>query len=145
MIVFVSAADAGSYYLQYTTRTGGVWSAPANVYDQGGNVAYASTTPALAALPNGGAILAWQGGSPAYPYVSTYTASGWTAPVAVSSDTLVSPPALSPGVCGADAVMAYVKTGGTVEVVTTTGGTWATPAAISGATGMQWAAVATVP
>jgi len=146
MQVFVHAGDAGSYYLQYATRTSGTWSAPANVYDQGTTIAYAGTTPAIAALPNGGAILAWQGSSPAYPYVSTYSAaSGWTAPVAVSSDTLLSPPAVAPGVCGSDAVLTYVKTGGAVEVVTTSGGTWGTPEAIAGATGMQWVAVAAVP
>jgi len=146
MLVFVHAGDAGSYYLEYATSTGGTWSAPSNVYAQGTNIAYAGTTPALAALPNGGAILAWQGSSPAYPYVSTYAAaSGWTAPVAVSSDTLLSPPAVAPGICGADAALAYVKTGGAVEVVTTTGGTWGTPETIAGATGMQWVAVAAVP
>jgi hypothetical protein len=143
MVVFVHAGDAGSYYLQYTTRAAGVWSTPADVYDQSGAVAYSSTTPALAALPGGKAILAWQGASPAYPYVSTYTpGSGWTSPVPASSDTLAAPPALAPGVCGADAVLAYVKTGGSVAVVTTSGGTWGTPQAIGGATGMQSVAVA---
>jgi hypothetical protein len=146
MQVYVQSSDAGSYYLEYSTRTSGAWSAPANVYAQGSNVAYAGTTPALAGLPNGGAILAWMGGTPAYPYVSTYTpGGGWSAPVAVSSDTLVSPPAVATGVCGATAVMAYVKTGGAIEVVTTSGGVWETPQAIAGAGGMQWVAVATVP
>jgi hypothetical protein len=144
--VFVHAGDAGSYYLQYATRTGGTWSAPANVYAQGTTIAYAGTTPSLAALPNGGAILAWQGSTPAYPYVSTYSAAGgWTAPVAASTDTLLSPPAVAPGVCGASAALAYVKAGGAVEVVTSSGSAWGTPAAITGATGMQWVAVAAVP
>jgi hypothetical protein len=146
MEVFVHAGDAGSYYLEYSTRTTGTWSAPATVYAQGTTIAYAGTTPALAALPNGGAILAWQGSSPAYPYVSTYSAAGgWTAPVAASTDTLLSPPAVAPGVCGASAALAYVKIGGVVEVVTVSGGTWGTPEAIAGATGMQWVAVAAVP
>jgi hypothetical protein len=145
MQVFVHAGDAGSYYLQYSTRTAGTWSTPANVYAQGTTIAYAGTTPALAALPNGGAILAWQGSSPAYPYVSMYTAGEWTAPVAASAGTLLSPPSVAPGVCGADATLAYVKTGGDVEVVTTSGGAWAAPQAIAGATGMEWVAVAAVP
>jgi hypothetical protein len=146
MQVFVHAGDAGSYYLEYATRTAGTWSTPTNVYAQGTSIAYAGTTPALAALPNGGAILAWQGSGPAYPYVSTYSAaSGWTAPVTASTDTLLSPPTVAPGVCGAGAALAYVKTGGAVEVVTSSGGTWGTPEAISGATGMQWVAVAAVP
>jgi hypothetical protein len=91
------------------------------------------------------AILAWQGSSPAYPYVSTYTAGGWTAPVAASADTLLSPPSVAPGVCGADATLAYVKMGGAVEVVTTSGGAWATPQAIAGATGVEWVALAAAP
>ena len=146
MIVFVHAGDAGSYYLQYATRSGGTWSSPADVHDTAGSIAYSSSTPALAALPGGKAVLAWQGSSPAYPYVSTFDpASGWTAPIAASSDALLSPPSVAPGVCGADAVMAYVKTGGAVEVVTLSGGSWGTPVAIAGTTGLQWAAIAVQP
>jgi hypothetical protein len=148
MVVFVHAGDAGSYYLQYATRTAstGGWSTPADVYATGGNVAYAGTTPALCALPGGKALLAWQGSTTSYPYVSTYDpAGGWTAPIPASSDALVSPPSVAPGVCGADAVMAYVKTGGGVQVVTSSGGSWGTPVAISGASGMQWAAIASSP
>ena len=146
MIVFVHAGDAASYYLQYTTRTGGTWSTPADVYDQSGSVAYAGATPSLAALPGGKAILAWQGSSPASPYVSSYDpASGWSAPAAASSDTILSPPSVAAGVCGATAALAYVKTGGTVSVVTANAGAWGTPQAISGATGMTWTALASRP
>jgi len=146
MIVFVHAGDAGAYYLAYATRTGGTWSAPANVYAQGSTVAYSGTTPALTALPGGKALLAWQGGGPAYAYASAYDpAGGWSAPIAVSSDVLASPPSVAPGVCGADAAMAYVKSGGAVSVVTMTGGSWGTPASIGGATGMQGVAVASSP
>jgi len=146
MLVFVHAGDAGSYYLEYATRAAGAWSAPANVYAQGGTVAYAGSTPALVALPGGKAVLAWQGGSPAYAYVSSYDpARGWSAPIAVSSDVLASPPSVAPGVCGADAVMAYVKTGGGVSVVTLSGGSWGTPVPVTGATGMQGVAIATSP
>lgn len=145
MIVIVHAGDAGSYHLQSTVRTSGSWSTPADVFDQSGNVAYAGTTPALAALPGGGAVLAWLGSSPAYAYVSTYGASGWTAPQAVSADVLASPPSVAAGVCGAQAAIAYVTTTGTVSVVTLAGGTWATPVPIGGATAMQSVAIATSP
>lgn len=146
MIVLVHAGDAGSYYLQYATRTGGTWSAPADVHDTAGAIAYSSTSPSLAALPGGKAVLAWQGSSPAHPYVSTYDpASGWTAPIPVSNDTLLSPPSVAPGVCGADAVLTYVATGGAVQVLTLSGGSWGTPAPIAGASGMQWAAIAVQP
>ena len=146
MVVFVNAGDAASYYLEYTTRTGGTWSAPADVYDQSGNVAYAGSTPSLAALPGGGAVLAWQGGSPAYPYVSVYTAgSGWSAPQAVSADTLASTPSVAPGICGATLALAYVKADGTVAFTSASGGPWTTPELLPGATGMTWAALATSP
>jgi hypothetical protein len=146
MVVFVHAGDAASYYLQYATRTSGSWSAPADVYDQSGNVAYAGATPSLAALPGGGAVLAWQGSSPAYPYVSVYTAgSGWSAPLAVSADTLASTPSVAPGVCGATMALAYVKTDGTVAFTSASGGPWTTPELLPGATSMTWAALATSP
>jgi hypothetical protein len=145
MIVFVHAGDAGDYHLQSTVRTSGTWSAPADVFDQSGNIAYAGTTPSLAALPGGGAVLAWLGSSPAYAYVSTYGASGWTAPMAVSADVLAAPPSVATGVCGATAAIAYATTAGTVSVVTLAGGTWTTPAVIAGATGMASAAIATSP
>jgi hypothetical protein len=145
MIVFVSAADAGSYYLQYTVRTGTTWSAPEYVFDQTGHVAYTSYAPSLAALPGGGAILAWWGSSPAYAYESTYGAGGWTSPIGVSADTIQSPPSVAAGVCGADAVAAYVTTAGTVSVATLTAGTWTTPVPIGDASGMQTVAIATTP
>jgi hypothetical protein len=41
--------------------------------------------------------------------------------------------------------VAFVQTGGQVEVTSLTGTTWSSPAAISGATGMQSVAIATSP
>jgi len=144
MIVFVSAADAGVYYLQYTVRTSGTWSAPAYVYDATGHVAYTSSPPSLAALPAGGAIVAWLGGSPAYAYESVYAAGAWSSPIAVSNDTIVSPPSVAAGVCGSQAVVAYVTTSGSVIVATLAGGTWTT-VPIADASGMQTVAIATNP
>jgi hypothetical protein len=146
MLVFVHAGDAGDYHLDYSVRAGGTWSAPAEVYDMSGNIAYAGTTPALAALPGGGAVLAWLGSSPAHAYVSTYDpASKWTAPFAVGSAVLASPPSVAPGVCGATAAMAYVQTTGEVDVVTLAGGAWGSPQAIAGANGMTSVAIASAP
>lgn len=146
LVVFVHAGDAGSYFLQYATRTSGAWSSPADVYDQAGNVAYAGTTPSLAPLPGGKAILAWLGASPAYAYVSSYDpGAGWTAPMAVSSDTLAAPPSVAAGICGAMASVAYAKTDGTVAVTSTTGGPWSTPQLVAGATGMTSVALASAP
>lgn len=143
MIVFVHQTD---FNLQYTTRTAGVWSTPVDVYDQSGNAAYSSSAPSLAALPNGGAIVAWEGGSPTYPYASTYLpATGWTVPAAIASTPLSTPPSLAPGLCGATALAAFVPTTGQVDVATLTGGAWSIPVAIAGATGMTGVALAATP
>jgi hypothetical protein len=143
MIVYVRGTDD---HLDYTTRTAGTWSAPAEVYDVSGNIAYTGFTPTLAALPGGGAIVVWQGGNN-MAYASTYTAgTGWAAPAQIpSTTTVVSAPAVATGVCGASAIAAYVLTGGQVEVTSLTGTSWSTPSAIAGATGMQSVAVATSP
>lgn len=140
LIVYISGATD---LLFYTTRTAGTWSAPAEIY---GTTAYTGFTPTLAPLPGGGAIVVWQGGNN-MAYTSTYAAgSGWTAPAQIpSTATVVSAPAVAPGVCGASAIVAYVLTGGQVEVTSLTGATWSTPSAIAGATGMQSVAIATSP
>jgi hypothetical protein len=143
MVVYVRATDD---YLEYTTRSGGIWSAPAEVYDVSGNIAYTGFTPTLAALPNGGAIVVWQGGNN-MAYDSVYVpGTGWSAPVQVpSTTTVVAPPAVATGVCGVSATAAYVLTGGQVAVTSLTGTVWSTPVPITGATGMQSVAIATSP
>jgi hypothetical protein len=143
MIVYVGSPST-SDYLMYTTRTGGTWSTPAQVYDSGGNIAYTGFTPTLAALPNGGAIVVWQGGNN-MPYESTYTAGTWAAPVQVASTTVMSPPAVAQGVCGSTAIVGFVQTGGQVQVTSLSGSTWSSPTAISGATGMVSVALASTP
>jgi hypothetical protein len=142
LIVFVRLSDD---HLMFATRTSGTWSAPAEVYDTGGNIAYTGFTPTLAALPGGGAIVVWQGGNNE-PYESTYTSgAGWSAPANVSTMTVMSAPTVAPGVCGASAIVAFVATGGQVDVTSLTGSTWSTPTPISGATGMQSVAIAATP
>jgi len=145
-LLAVYVRSGGDNHLDYTTRTSGTWSAPAEVYDVSGNIAYTGVTPTLAALPNGGAIVVWQGGNN-LAYASTYTAgSGWSAPAQIpSSTTVLSAPAVASGVCGASAIAAYVLTGGQVEVTSLTGTSWSTASAIAGATGMQSVAIATSP
>jgi hypothetical protein len=145
MIVYVRAGDANDYHLDYTTRTSGTWSAPVEVFDMSGAIAITGYTPSLAALPGGGAMVVFQGFDNT-PYASTYTAgSGWTQPTQIATSTLVSPPVVAQGLCGASAIAAFVPTGGQVQVATFTGTTWSSPAAITGATGMQSVAIATSP
>jgi hypothetical protein len=146
MIVFVHDGDAGDYHLQYTVRTGGTWSVPADVYDQGGTIAYSGSAPSLAALPGGGAVVAWQGGAPAYPYASTYASGGtWSAPAAIAQVSVAAPPSVATGVCGATAVAGFAQTTGELDVATLTGTTWSAPLAITGASGMQSVAIASSP
>jgi hypothetical protein len=145
MIVYVRAGDANDYHLDYTTRTGGTWSAPVEIYDVSGTIAFTGFTPSLAALPGGGALVVFQGLDNT-PYASTYTAgSGWTQPAQITTSTLVSPAVVAQGVCGAIAIAAFVPTGGAVQVATLTGTTWSSPVAITGATGVQSVAIATSP
>jgi hypothetical protein len=147
MIVTVYVDDAGSYFLQYTVHSANGWSAAADVYDMNGMVAYTGFAPSLAALPGGRAVLAWVGSNPSYPYYAAYDPqSGWSAPAAIASVAVASPPSVAAGVCGADAVAAIVPSGtGDVRVVTLSGSTWSSPAAITGSSGATWAAIASTP
>ncbi len=143
LIVYVRSNN-GDYHLMFTTRTGGAWSNPAEVYDTGSNIAYTTFTPTLAALPNGGAMVVWQGGNN-MPYESTYASGTWAAPVQVASATVMAPPSVAQGVCGVTATVAFVQTGGQVQVTSLSGSTWSSPTAISGATGMVSVALASTP
>jgi hypothetical protein len=146
MIVFVHDGDAGDYHLQFTVRSGGTWSAPADVYDQSGTIAYSSASPSLAALPGGGAIVAWLGGSPASPYASTYSPSGgWTAPASIANVTLSSAPSVAAGGCGNTATAAFVQTTGELDTADLTGGTCSAPVAIAEGGGMQSVAITSSP
>lgn len=144
LIVYVRSNNNNDDHLMFTTRTGGAWSTPAEVYDTGGNIAYTGFTPTLAALPNGGAMVVWQGGNN-MPYESTYTSGTWAAPVQVASATVMAPPSVAQGVCGVTATVAFVQTGGQVQVTSLSGSTWSSPTAISGATGMVSVALASTP
>jgi hypothetical protein len=145
LVVYVRSTNNDDH-LEYTTRSSGAWSTPAEVYDQGGNSAYTGYTPSVAALPGGGAVVAWLGGNN-MPYASIYAAgSGWSAPAQIAARTLVSAPAIAQGVCGAQVMAAFVETsGGQVDVSTLAGVTWSSPTSIAQATSMQSVAIASSP
>lgn len=145
MVVFIGASDAHDYHLEYTTRTGGTWSAAADVYNVGSTLAYSGFRPALAALPNGGAVVVWLGNTPSSPYASVYDGTQWSVPAQVSTATLASAPAVATGVCGATAAAAYVDSTGQVAVATLSGGSWQTPTSINGAIGMASVSIASAP
>jgi hypothetical protein len=93
-------------------------------------------------------VLVYEGSNQA-PYFSLFdpASSAWSAPAGLVSAPLpvvLSPPAIAPGVCGADAVAVY-SDGAGVEVVTLSAGVWTTPSAIPGTAGSTYAAVATSP
>ncbi len=142
--LFVVFVHQGDFKLYWSGRTGGAWSAPALVDPN----AYTSYPVALAALPSGRFVLVYEGSNQS-PYFSLFDpASGaWSAPaglVGAPLPVVLSPPAVAPGVCGADAVAIY-SDGAGVEVVTLSAGTWTTPSPIGGTAGSTYAAVATSP
>ena len=141
LVVYARKTDR---HFMWATRTAGAWSAPLEVYDQGGNVAFANDPVTLAALPSGGAVLAYLGGN-GKPYFSVFAGGTWSAPATIAAGTVLSVPSIATGVCGDDAVVAYVGSAGDVNVTRLSGTTWSAPTAIAGATGMTYAAIATQP
>lgn len=141
MIVYTHASD---YHLQYSIRSGGNWSAPADVYNQNGNVAFSNSAASLAALPGGRALVAWLGAN-AKPYYSAFDGSAWSAPDVIANVTVSSPPSVAAGVCGANALAAIVQSSGEVDALTWTSGHWSAPGAVAGATAMTYAAIASMP
>jgi hypothetical protein len=135
------------FHFMFVTRTSGAWSAPVEVYNANNNIAYASTPVALAALPGGGAALVYMGGN-GKPYASIYSGGAWSAPalLVASGPTVASTPQIAPGVCGDDAIAAYVDAaGGAVNVVSLRGGAWSAPTTIAGANAMTVVGIATKP
>ncbi len=144
LAVFVRSTN-GDYHLMFTTRTSGVWSTAAEVYDVSGNIAYTSDEVALAPLSNGRAVLLYRGGNLA-PYFSIFDGtSTWSAPAAVvsASTTLSAVPAVATGVCGDDAIAALVETNGDVDVTSLRGSTWTAPTHV--VSDMSFAGIATRP
>lgn len=104
-LLAVYADDTNQIVFQ--TRAAGAWSAPAAI-------GTASTTtqgrPALAALPAGGAIMAFRGTDGSL-YFATYNGATWSSVSAyLSGVPVVWMPALAPGLSGATAEIAFVKT-----------------------------------
>jgi hypothetical protein len=141
LIVYARKTDR---HFMFATRTAGTWSSPVEVYNQGGVVAYANDPVTMAAMPGGGAVLAYLGGD-GKPYFSRFTAGTWSAPATIAAGTVLSVPSIAPGVCGDDAIAAFVGSAGDVNIASLRGATWSAQAPIPGATGMKYAAVATRP
>jgi hypothetical protein len=130
--------------LYATTRDGSSksWSSPALV----NAAAYTPATPTLTTMTGGRALLAWKGGN-GEGYASVYTAGAsppWSTPAQLTSMTLASAPSLAQGVCGDDAVAAFVSSG---QVYTThfASGAWTTPSAYAAAASDSVVSIATSP
>ena len=141
LVVYARKTDR---HFMFATRAAGAWSAPAEVYNQAGVVAYANDPVTIAALAGGGAVLAYLGGD-GKPYFSRLASGTWSAPATIAAGTALSVPSIAPGVCGDDALVTWVGSAGGVSVARLSGTTWSAPIAIAGATGMTYAAIATRP
>jgi hypothetical protein len=138
----VYADPLGTLYS--TTRTAGTWSTPAIV----NAAAFSDDPPSLASLPGGRAMMTYLGTN-GLPYFSLYDPAAtpsWTSPAAIGtgSTMLLSPPAVAPGVCEDDAIVALVEPAG-VATIGYAGGTWLPEALLGGTAGMTFAAVASQP
>ena len=128
--------------VRWTVRTGGAWSAPADIA-----MALTATPVALTALPAGRALLAFRGNN-GLLYTSLYdetAAPAWSLPAGISNPNvaITGIPAVAPGASGADAELAYVDANSVFYHSRLIAGAWSPPAMISA--GGTSAALATGP
>ena len=125
-------------------RTNGAWSSPALIDPN----AFSNDPVAAIGLPNGKALVVFRG-SDQKPYFSTFDGtSTWTtsAPVlGATNPTIESLPSIAPGVCGADAIVAFVEAGGGVVTVPFSSGAFGSTTSITGTSGAKFVAVSTLP
>lgn len=132
------------YKVMAVARTGGAWGTPMLVDAN----AYSNDPLAAVALPGGQAMLVFRGADHE-PYFTVWDgATSWTAPAAVVSGqnpTVASTPAAAPGVCGADALVAWAESGGGVRYASFTGGAFGAPVPVGGTSGAKFVALGTLP
>lgn len=140
MVVYQDNATTAIYW---ATETSGVWSTPQVTIA----TAYTAVPLSLAPLAGGGAVVTFEG-TDSNPYAMTFdpTGSTWSSPVALTSGSigLGAPPTVATGICGADAIAAYVQPAG-VELVSLSSGTWSSPTLVSATASMTYATLATSP
>jgi hypothetical protein len=131
MMVFVQGSQ-----ILFTTRTGTgtstAWSTPAAI-----NNCLTGNRVGLAPLPDGGAILAFRGqDTNLYWTVFSGGATGtWSAVAALSSPnvSITAPPAVTHGISGDVAEIAFIQSDGMAHHARLTGTTWSTPVTVGGA------------
>jgi hypothetical protein len=130
------------YKVMAVARTAGTWTPSPMQIDVN---AFTNDPVALAPLPGGKALLVFRG-TDQKAYFSTWDGtSTWTAPAPVTTAVVLSTPSIAPGVCGADAVVAWAESGGGVRWSTFTAGTFSSPQSLPGTNGAKFVAVATLP
>lgn len=133
------------FKIMSVTRTSGTWAGPV-LLDVN---AYANEPVHVAPMSGGRALLAYRG-SDGKAYFSVYDPTKspvWGIPAALGSTAplVESAPAIAPGVCGDDAVVAYAATGGAVSVTRFAGGTFGPAVAVTGTSGAKYVGIATRP
>jgi hypothetical protein len=140
MMVYVQASDAqGHNQIVFVTRSGAAWTAPASI-----NNCLTHDPVGLAPLPNGGAILAFRG-EDTNLYWSVYSGGAWStvAPFSTPNVSVAKPPAVTHGVGGTVAEIAYVS-GGAAYHARLTGSAWSAPVLVGG-TSLSGVAIASAP
>jgi hypothetical protein len=126
--------------LLFTTRTSGVWTTPAAITG-----ASTGARPSLAALPGGGAALAFKG-TDGKLYTSFFSGSSWSGPAGISSPNVnsTSSPAITRGAATAAVEVAFIESDGVAYHSRLISSTWTTPAAIGGSAAAN-VAITTLP
>ena len=153
-IITLSGSDLLAVYMRKsdfkimsTVRTGGTWDTNPTLLDAN---AFTNDAVAVASIGQGRALLVFRGSNDKVPYFSVYDPKKipvWTtpSPVLAGKPTIASTPSVYAGVCGDEALVAYAKLSGGVELVHFAAGTFTGPVAVSGTAGATYAAVATKP
>ncbi len=136
LTAFIEQSDGA---IEFCTHTSTGWTPCTAV---AGAHAPASTTygpverVGLAALPGGGAILAWRDATTSGLMVSLYSGSAWSTPAAFASPNIIltAAPAVTHGVAGATAEMAFVESSGVAYHTRLISGAWTPPVSVGGTT-----------
>ena len=124
--------------LMFLTRTGGAWSAAAPITG-----CLTGDRVALAPLPGGGAILAFRG-TDTNLYWSVYSAGVWSAvaPLTTPNVSVAAPPAVTHGIGGKTAELAFIEADGKAYHARLAGNLWSAPVQVGGVAGVSLAGVA---
>jgi len=140
LAVYLRESD---YKVMVVTRANGTWSSPLLVDAN----AYSNDPVSAIGLAGGKALVIFRG-SDKKPYFLAFDGSTWTTATAVlgASNPLVeSVPSIAPGVCGADAIVAMVETGGGVVTAPFAAGAFGVLTSVSGTSSAKYVAVGTMP